>query len=154
MIRTSKMENKKANNTNPQINPDLYQALANFEKNGKIDCASAHTIAAQLNLSPIEIGKNLDRIGLKVTRCQLGLFGYGQQKKKFNPDFEVSSKINDRIKQAQSNQDQTNSIQIDDCISCLTCWDMAKDLILSRLDMGSACEKNKIRIKPCQLGIF
>lgn len=39
----------------------------------------------------------------------------------------------------------------------LTCADahrLAKKSKISRIDMGSACERLDIRIKPCQLGIF
>ena len=32
--------------------------------------------------------------------------------------------------------------------------DAAKKLKIKRLDMGSACEKKNIKIKPCQLGAF
>jgi hypothetical protein len=50
--------------------------------------------------------------------------------------------------------EQLDITSIDGRISCLECWTIAKKLKIKRLDMGSACEKKNIKIKPCQLGAF
>ena len=96
------------------------------------------------NCSPKQIGTQADLLELRITQCQLGLFGHAKGKKNFNPDTHMTQELKDRILECQS----------DGTIACSTCWELAKEFKLSKLDMGSACEQLEIRIKPCQLGVF
>jgi len=41
---------------------------------GKITCASAFQLAADLGISRAEMGNWLDELRIKITRCQLGCF--------------------------------------------------------------------------------
>lgn len=65
-------------------------------------------------------------------------------KKSSNPDASITQELKDRIFDAQS----------DERIDCKTCWEIAKEFKISRVNLGSVCERLKIRIKPCQLGTF
>ncbi len=40
----------------------------------KLSCADAFKIAAELNVSPAEVGRICNERDIKVTRCQLGCF--------------------------------------------------------------------------------
>ena len=42
--------------------------------NGKLPCGVAFNIAMQLNVSTKEVGKACDKLGLKISSCQLGCF--------------------------------------------------------------------------------
>ncbi len=126
-----------------QMDKDLLNALRPFIHNNRITCKSAHDAAQALQVSPGQMGPMLDSLGCKVERCQLGLFGYGR-KKKLDPEISLSETLNSSLSAAQK----------DNCISCLTCWNLADNLFVSRLEIGSACEKKQLRIRPCQLGIF
>ncbi len=127
-----------------KVNETVTDKIKAFADNGAITCASAHKISKALNLPPAEIGIQIDLLDFKITECQLGLFGYSNGEKKINPEIELSYDLDDRLEKASSNGK----------ISCLSCWDIAGDLKMKRLDMGSACEKKNIRIRPCQLGSF
>jgi len=127
-----------------QLNKTLAQSILRASSNGILACASAHRLAKAQNYLPKEIGIQADLLELRIAQCQLGLFGSGQGKKNFNPDAGITPELKERIFDAQS----------DGIIDCKTCWQIAKEFKISRINMGSVCERLEIRIKPCQLGVF
>ncbi len=126
------------------LDPKLSKAIEAAAVDGMLSCAAAHKAAKARGCHPKDIGVQADLLELRISQCQLGLFGYSPDKKKLNPNIEISDDLTDAILETQENGR----------ISCRQCWDMAKTHSISRLDMGSACEKKEIRIKPCQLGAF
>lgn len=52
----------------------ITDALKERSQEGKIPCAVALRTASELGVSPREVGKLLDELGIKVVECQLGLF--------------------------------------------------------------------------------
>ena len=42
--------------------------------NGRLPCAAAFKIARQLNVTTKEIGEACNRLGVKISSCQLGCF--------------------------------------------------------------------------------
>ncbi len=126
------------------LDPELSRALEAAAVDGMLSCAAAHKAAKTRGCPPNDIGVQADLLELCISQCQLGLFGYSPNKKKLNPDIEIPEALSNAILDTQENGR----------ISCRQCWDMAKAHNISRLDMGSACEKKEIRIKPCQLGAF
>ncbi len=133
-----------AKHKNSLINETVADKIRARTDNATIPCASAHKISKALSLTPSEIGIQIDLLEFQITECQLGLFGYTNGGKRINPEIEISPDLDDKLEKAAA----------DGRISCLSCWDIAGDLKMKRLDMGSACEKRNIRIKPCQLGSF
>ncbi len=129
---------------NATLNKAIADKITAASKDGVIDCASAHKIAKATGTAPDGIGVQIDLMELRITRCQLGLFGYGPQKKNLNPDVQVSDQLKADIINTQS----------EGSLSCSQCWELARRHKRSIPDMGSACEKIEIRIKPCQLGAF
>lgn len=127
-----------------QLNQAIIQRILQASSNGRLTCASAHRLAKAQNCLPKQIRKQADLLELRISQCQLGLFGYGQNKKKFNSGTDISSKLKDRIL----------DVQCDGIIDCKTCWEIAKEFKISKIDMGSVCEQLEIRIKSCQLGVF
>ncbi len=126
------------------LDPKLSKVVKAAASDGLLTCASAHKAAKTLGCTPGDIGTQADLLELRISQCQLGLFGYSPDKKNLDPDVEIPEGLEDAILDAQD----------EGRISCRQCWDMAKVHNISRLDMGSACEKKEIRIKPCQLGAF
>ena len=132
-----------AKHDNRQIDDTIAEKIRSLAQDHHLDCASAHKLAKTLNTSPSEIGVQIDLLEYKITACQLGLFGYSGGKG-FDTGIDIPPELNDRLDKANENKR----------LSCLECWTIAKELKLKRLDVGSACEKKGIRIKPCQLGAF
>ena len=123
---------------------NLKAALAPFTAEKQISCRKAHDIALTTGSTPETTGSHLDELKIRINTCQLGLFGYGTQKKNLNPDIEVPDSLS-RALQKRVNEG---------VISCLACWECAESENISRIDIGSACDQLGIKIKPCQLGAF
>ncbi|HKK98806.1 MAG TPA: hypothetical protein VJ943_01040 [Desulfotignum sp.] len=124
--------------------PVIVKKLSDITEKNQLGCASAHKAAKELGVSPKAIGIQADLMELRIVKCQLGLFGHAPEQKRIDPGIDISDELWAAIE----------SKRVDGRLSCRECWDIAKEWKISRLDMGSACEKMNIRIKPCQLGAF
>jgi len=127
-----------------EIDEKISSLIKSKANDNNLDCAAAHRAANELQVSPGEIGVQTDLIEFRITMCQLGLFGYEGGTKKIDPDFDIPSDMEAALDKAN----------VDGKLSCLDCWNIAKDLKAKRIDIASACEKKEIRIRPCQLGAF
>ncbi len=54
---------------------EIDQKLQNMAFDGMITCAQATQLARSLSVEPLLVGKKAERLGLKITDCQLGCFG-------------------------------------------------------------------------------
>jgi hypothetical protein len=127
-----------------QFNGDIIEAARMKSIDGKITCADACGIAAQLNATMREIGVTLDFLGIRITKCQLGLFGYAPRKMIAPAAETVAPELEEAIRKALA----------DNYLSCAASWEIAGRLGMPRMNLSSACEALKIKIKPCQLGAF
>jgi hypothetical protein len=127
-----------------QVDEAVAEQIRAMAKNGSISCAAAHKTSRTLDLPPLEIGVQVDLMELRISECQLGLFGYPGEKKRFDQDIVISDDLDKELETSVT----------DGRISCSDCWEIAARMKIARLDVGSACEKKNFRIKPCQLGAF
>ncbi|WP_457552602.1 hypothetical protein [Desulfobacula sp.] len=127
-----------------KINELIAEKIRELSENNCLTCAFAHRAGKALKVSPSEIGVQTDLLEFRIADCQLGLFGYSDGQKRIDPDIKISPALNEQLDNANK----------DGRISCSDCWEIAKNLKIKRLDIGSACEKKDFRIKPCQLGAF
>jgi hypothetical protein len=126
------------------LNPTIAAEIGNRASNGTLTCAAAHAIADELEVAPIEVGRGMDLMEIRLTKCQLGLFGYKPQKKIVTPAETVPSDLEAAIAAAS----KTGRL------ACDRAWQMAADQGLTRMVFSAACEALGIKVKPCQLGAF
>lgn len=124
--------------------PAVEQALTAAVKDGTLTCAAAHKVAETLNVSPAEIGVAADLMEVRVTKCQMGLFGYAPEGRIVKAADEVSTELEGAIREAL----------VDGRLPCLTSWEIAKRLRVAKMDVACACEALHIKISSCQLGAF
>lgn len=128
-----------------KIDAAIADAIAGKEKEGRITCAAAHSIAKKLSCPPQAVGMNIDLLEKRIRRCQLGLFGYDLKKKKMvKPAILVTKRLKTAIRESMEG----------DRITCQAAWELAKRMSLTKLEVSSACEALQIRIANCQLGAF
>ncbi len=127
-----------------EIDEKISSLIKSKAQDNNLTCAAAHKAARELSVSPGDIGIQTDLIEFRITMCQLGLFGYKGGIKQIDPDFNIPSDMEAALDKAND----------DGRLSCLDCWNIAKDLKTKKIDIASACEIKGIRIKPCQLGAF
>lgn len=134
----------KKHDQNIEIDEELKSEIIDRAKNKSISCKKAEEIAGELGCSLEETGRTIDLLNLKITKCQLGLFGYGETKKIVQPAKEVAPEVKEKI---------TSALQ-DGTLSCAAAWNIASELNIPRMKVSADCETLAIKIKPCQLGAF
>lgn len=130
-----------------KLNKKIAEAVQKRAASGEINCADASAIAENFRVAMLEIGVTIDLLEIRLKRCQLGLFGYGRKNKKkgiVEPAAEVSAALEKAIRGNLA----------DGRLPCIAAWDIADRAGITRMDVSSACEALKIKIKPCQLGAF
>lgn len=124
--------------------PVVTAAVKERAESGRISCAAAHEVAAELGVQPAEVGTAVDLLEYRLIECQLGLFGSSFELEVPESAAELPQDLREQISGAASGGR----------IGCAACWKIADDLGLERRAAAAACEVLGIKIKPCQLGAF
>ena len=128
---------------------DLIRAAKELAVAGELACADAHELARRLGVTPLALGKAINRDSeLRFSRCQLGLFGYG-------PKAEGKSKI--VLPATNMPEDIVAAIQAktrNGSISCYHAWVIADQFKYPRLGIANIIETLGLKVTPCQLGCF
>lgn len=127
-----------------EVDEDLKKEILEQVKNNSITCKKAEEIAEEFGFSLEETGRTIDILNINITKCQLGLFGYGETKKIVQPAKDITSELKESITSAMENER----------LSCVAAWEIAGKFNISRMKVCAACEALGIKIKPCQLGAF
>jgi hypothetical protein len=130
----------------PDRKPDkaLVESIKGACADNAITCAAAHKIADEQGVPPSEVGFTIDFLERRISKCQLGLFGYRPQRRIVKTAETVSDELEKAIRDEL----------VDNRLSCVRAWDVADRMGISRMDVASACEKLNIKISQCQLGAF
>jgi len=56
------------------MNIELEEKVTSSLVDGQLPCAIAFKIAKELKVSPREVGKTADKLGIRIVQCQLGCF--------------------------------------------------------------------------------
>lgn len=126
------------------VDDDLKKEILEQVKNNNMSCKKAEEIAGELGFTLEETGMAIDLLNINITKCQLGLFGYGETKKIVQAAKEVAPELKENIESAMQ----------DEKLSCTAAWEIAKKLNIPRMKVCAACEALEIKIKSCQLGAF
>lgn len=126
----------------------LMQALRDRLEDGRLPCNQAFAVAQTLGIDPLTVGMTANEAGIRVSRCQLGLFGYGpkaQGKHKIvRPMDEVPERLAARLRAEAEG----------DGITCTAVWKAADGLGFKRIEASSAVEAMGLKVSRCQLGCF
>lgn len=119
-----------------------------LDRQGMLACAAAFRAARDLGVTPLEVGQEADRRGVRLNRCQLGLFGYGPKAEGrhriLEPAETVSSELEEAIQQGLH----------DGRLPCKAVWEIAARLGVAKLGVAAAAEALGVKMGPCQLGAF
>ena len=127
-----------------EINQQIADRIKAAVIDNKITCKAAHKIADELGVKPGDVGVTVDLLEVRISKCQLGLYGYDTKGKVVNPAKAVSPELETAIGKSAGKGKLT----------CLESWEIAKEFGITRMEISSACETLKIKISSCQLGSF
>ena len=127
-----------------EVTEGMLATVREIVQDEKIRCAQAFRLASDLGVSPTVIGIAADELGVHLARCQLGLFGYDEQKRIIEAATEVSPELEQAILGGL----------ILGRLPCAVAWIIAKRLGISKMHVSGAAEKLGVRLSQCQLGAF
>lgn len=130
--------------TKKSENINIQKLVNERGRDGKISCAELFKIVNEYKVFPDIIGQCVTLEKMKISHCQLGLFGYENKKKILEPAENVSEELKNKILEMLE----------DGVLHCEASWAIANELNISKLDVAAASEKLKIKIRNCQLGAF
>lgn len=115
-------------------------------RDGRLPCAFAFRLAGEQGWTVSQVGAEADRLDVRISRCQLGLFGYDsfRQKGLVHELSDVPGDVTVSLRAAA----------VDTHIACASLWQIAEDHGLPRVAVACAAETLKLRVSPCQLGCF
>jgi len=125
---------------------EVEDAIHESLLDGRLPCKRAFDLASKLDLSPSNVRQAADDVDARISRCQLGLFGF--------EDLGEKRLVRALPKITESIEDQIRAALIDGFLPCATAWQIAEEEALPRFLIGCACDTLEVRIAPCQLGCF
>ena len=126
----------------------LLQAIRERLVEGQLPCNRAFAIAQALDIEPLAVGRAADEASIRISRCQLGLFGYGLKAEGKHKIVEPMEQVPERLVaplRAASDEGK---------ITCQAAWQVADGLGVRRLEASSALEAMGLHVSHCQLGCF
>lgn len=143
MTRTSDSHFSRKHGSDVRSDPDIQARIRTRLQDHRLPCAVAFDIVRTLNVSAAAVGRNVDLMDIRLAKCQMGLFGY-RENKIVKPLQNVPVELENAIRTALE----------DGRLTCRRAWDIAAALDLPKLTVSCACETLKIKINSCQLGAF
>ena len=144
MTEKSKTSESKPRPSEKQVDQKIAAAIRSRLQNEKLPCSRAFEIARELSAPLIDVGHHADLLHVKISLCQLGLFGYEPQKRIVEPAAAAAATLGKAIKEEL----------VDGRLPCAAAFALAKERRIPRMDVSAACESMKIKISSCQLGAF
>ncbi|MGB9628000.1 MAG: hypothetical protein ACPL6D_05015 [Thermodesulfobacteriota bacterium] len=130
-----------------KLNERIAKAIQENSPGGELECGVAERIAKELNVSILEVGTTADLMEIKIKKCQLGLFGWGN-KPNHGKDIRPVESVPFEIKYALEKVAEKGRV------TCASLWKIADRLGKERKEVSTACETLGLKICQCQLGTF
>ena len=134
----------------------IHKTILEHLEDGKLPCNRAFAIAHSLNVDPLSVGLVANEAGIRISRCQLGLFGYGPKAegkhKIVHPMDQVPERLAARLRAEGESGPQAQAGEKG--ITCAAIWRAADGLGYRRIEASSAVEAMGLKVTRCQLGCF
>jgi len=124
----------------------IESTIMSVLRDAKLPCSFAFRIAKENGWMPAQVGEEANRLDVRISRCQLGLFGYEafRQKGLVQKLGGVPGDVTVSLRAAEVNGS----------VPCAALWRIAGEHGLPRIAVACAAETLGLRISPCQLGCF
>ena len=131
-------------NLSKKVLADLESKVKDSLKDGYLACPVAWKIAKDADVPKIAVGEIADRLGIRVTDCQLGCFKV-EKTVYDNPDHEhIHSKIIAELEKLIEHNELT----------CPRVFELARKYKVRPLDIANEVSARGLKFLECQLGCF
>jgi hypothetical protein len=141
----------KDKNLGPEETADAAIAAAIRQRleDGRLPCATACSLAADLGCPPALVGATADLLRIPLTACQLGLFGFPGHAKGWEAagvaELPVPAGLEAALLAARGSTGE---------LTCLALWRVADAAGCSRTLAGFVADRLGVKVRGCQLGAF
>ncbi|MCX8119118.1 MAG: hypothetical protein N3G78_14460 [Desulfobacterota bacterium] len=130
-----------------KVDEAIARAIREKMAVGEFTCSMAEEISKEMNVKMSEVGRTADLLEIKIRKCQLGLFGWGEGESR-GKAIEPSPSVPPEMKKALEELAEKGAV------TCASLWGLADRLRVERRALSSACEALGLKIRSCQLGTF
>jgi hypothetical protein len=131
------------------VKPRLAAAIRAHLKDEKLDCAAAFLLAEETGITPLAAGEAADSLGIHLSHCQLGLFGFPGRAKAWESPGRIEAAPPEGLEAGIR-----SALDPDGSLSCASAWTVADRFGVGRVQLGFLANRLKIKVKRCQLGAF
>jgi hypothetical protein len=122
--------------------------MAQLDQGGRLSCAAAFQVGQDLGVEPLTVGRAADALGVRLSRCQLGLFGYGPKARGEHKVVVAAPQVDARLADALRRRSEGERL------SCAAAWEIASAFEMPKMRVAAAAEALGVKIVHCQLGAF
>lgn len=122
----------------------LEQQVKSALQQGCLPCPAAFVIARKLGVKQIAVGNAADRLGVRISNCQLGCF---KVEKNLHEDLNGKT-INEKAAAA------LNSFTDAAPLTCLGAFQLARRIGVRPIEIADAANLRHMKIHNCQLGCW
>ena len=126
----------------------IHQAILERLQEGRLPCNQAFAIAHILGVEPLTVGMTANDADMRISNCQLGLFGYGPKAEGKHKIVHAMEDVPQRLAARLRAEAEGKEI------TCAAVWRVADGLGFKRLEASSAVEAMGLKVSHCQLGCF
>ena len=113
-------------------------------KDGYLPCSVAFKIAKEAQVPKVAVGEMTDRLGIRVTNCQIGCFKVD----KTIHDNSAHEDLDDGI------VSKLNVLKENNELTCANVFDLAQQLTSTPMAIADVANLRNLKIHNCQLGCF
>lgn len=142
-IRRIVLPDNPGNLSNEQLDR-LEDAIRLNLKDGYVACLLAWRIADELGVSRLAVGAMVDKLGVRITDCQLGCFKVAKASKRESTGTLSDEAATRRIK----------ALDADEMLTCSALHEIAHEIKVIPLSLAHEANAHGCKIRQCQLGCF
>jgi len=122
----------------------LENAVKGAVKDGYVDCQSGWKLAKDADVSRLDVGAMIDKLGIRVTDCKLGCFKVSKTPYAGSVTEQYGEEVAQRVKALCEKGE----------ITCSNAFALAGELNIKPLSVADAINVLGHKIRQCQLGCF
>jgi hypothetical protein len=122
----------------------LEDAVKAVGKEGHIACPAGWKLAKNVGVSRLDVGAMIDKLGLRVTDCQLGCF----KESKTPHAGSVTEPVGEEVARC------VEALQEEGELTCPNVFALAGELNVKPLSVVGAANVRGYKLRQCQLGCF
>ena len=127
----------------------LEDAIRDALRNDQLPCAVAFKLAEDQSVRPDKVGDLATEMDIRISHCQLGLFGYGPKEQGLHKILKPAETVSDELQVALQSR-----VNDDGKITCADVWAVAEAQGIAKMEAAAAMEAMGLRVTPCQLHCF